>query len=83
MSLRATSNIHYKKNTNRLCLQALLSSLLAKKAIYLCRLRENHIRAASATILTYGSYSLAVYNVENDIDALCAGPWFAYLTEVG
>ncbi|CAH1432387.1 unnamed protein product [Lactuca virosa] len=47
------------------------------------RLRENHIRAASATILTYGSYSLAVYNVENDIDALCAGPWFAYLTEVG
>ncbi|XP_023738898.1 nuclear poly(A) polymerase 3 [Lactuca sativa] len=52
-----------------------------KNVAYLRRLPENHIRAASATILTYGSYGLGVHNAESDIDALCVGPWFASLTE--
>ncbi|GKA32457.1 nuclear poly(A) polymerase 3 [Tanacetum coccineum] len=52
-----------------------------KSVAYLRRLPQNNIRAASATILTYGSYGLGVYNAESDIDALCVGPWFATLTE--
>ncbi|PWA99848.1 poly(A) polymerase 3 [Artemisia annua] len=52
-----------------------------KSVASLRRLPQNNIRAASATILTYGSYGLGVYNAESDIDALCVGPWFATLTE--
>ncbi|KAI3522647.1 hypothetical protein L1887_00594 [Cichorium endivia] len=52
-----------------------------KKVACLRKLPENHIRAASATVLTYGSYGLGVHNAESDIDALCVGPWFASLTE--
>ncbi|KAI3706896.1 hypothetical protein L6452_24951 [Arctium lappa] len=52
-----------------------------KRVAYRRWLPQNQIRAASATILTYGSYGLGVHNVESDIDALCVGPWFASLTE--
>ncbi|KAK9079571.1 hypothetical protein SSX86_001244 [Deinandra increscens subsp. villosa] len=52
-----------------------------KRVAKLHRLPQNHIRVASATILTYGSYGLGVHNAESDIDALCLGPWFASLTE--
>ncbi|XP_076898210.1 nuclear poly(A) polymerase 3-like isoform X1 [Bidens hawaiensis] len=52
-----------------------------KRVAYLHRLPENHIKVASATILTYGSYGLGVHNAESDIDALCVGPWFASLIE--
>ncbi|KAM0005636.1 putative polynucleotide adenylyltransferase [Helianthus debilis subsp. tardiflorus] len=52
-----------------------------KRVAYLRRLPQDHVRVASATILTYGSYGLGVHNAESDIDALCVGPWFASLTE--
>ncbi|KAI3687643.1 hypothetical protein L1987_81343 [Smallanthus sonchifolius] len=52
-----------------------------KRVAYLHRLPQNHIRVASATILTYGSYGLGVHNAESDIDALCVGPWFASLND--
>lgn len=52
-----------------------------KRVAYRRWLPQNQIRAASATILTYGSYGLGVHNAESDIDALCVGPWFASLTE--
>ncbi|KAI3701777.1 hypothetical protein L6452_27114 [Arctium lappa] len=45
-----------------------------KRVAYRRWLPQNQIRAASATILTYGSYGLGVHNVESDIDALCVGP---------
>ncbi|XAR56973.1 Polynucleotide adenylyltransferase [Bertholletia excelsa] len=44
-------------------------------------LHRRHIRAASATVLTYGSYGLGVHNSESDIDALCVGPRFATMAE--
>ncbi|XP_057470873.1 nuclear poly(A) polymerase 3-like isoform X2 [Actinidia eriantha] len=44
-------------------------------------LREHHIKAASATVLTFGSYGLGVHNSESDIDAICIGPRFATLAE--
>lgn len=44
-------------------------------------LPENVIDAASATILSFGSYGLGVHGSESDIDALCVGPWFANITE--
>ncbi|KAK1436325.1 hypothetical protein QVD17_02104 [Tagetes erecta] len=52
-----------------------------KRVAYLHKLPQNLVKAASATILTYGSYGLGVHNAESDIDALCVGPWFASLTE--
>ncbi|KAG5555331.1 hypothetical protein RHGRI_012762 [Rhododendron griersonianum] len=44
-------------------------------------LDERHIPAASAAVLTYGSYGLGVHNSESDIDALCVGPRFATMGE--
>ncbi|KAG9154590.1 hypothetical protein Leryth_017346 [Lithospermum erythrorhizon] len=52
-----------------------------KRVAYQRQLPKNHIRSASATILTYGSYGLGVHNSESDIDALCIGPSFATLSE--
>ncbi|XP_052188506.1 nuclear poly(A) polymerase 3 [Diospyros lotus] len=45
------------------------------------RLRGEYISAASATVLTYGSYGLGVHNSESDIDAVCVGPCFATMAE--
>ncbi|GFZ13877.1 poly(A) polymerase 3 [Actinidia rufa] len=45
------------------------------------RLREHDITAASATVLTFGSYGLGVHNSESDIDAICIGPRFATLAD--
>ncbi|RLN35511.1 nuclear poly(A) polymerase 3-like [Panicum miliaceum] len=36
-------------------------------------------RLATATVLTYGSYSLGAHGPESDIDALCVGPCIATL----
>ncbi|WVZ67129.1 hypothetical protein U9M48_016254 [Paspalum notatum var. saurae] len=36
-------------------------------------------RLATATVLTYGSYTLGVHGPESDIDALCVGPCIATL----
>ncbi|KAL6990121.1 Nuclear poly(A) polymerase 3 [Sarracenia purpurea var. burkii] len=44
-------------------------------------LHEHNITAASATVLTYGSYGLGVHNSQSDIDALCVGPRFATMAE--
>lgn len=44
-------------------------------------LPENVVEAASATILTFGSYGLGVHGSESDIDALCIGPWFASIED--
>ncbi|KAF7146461.1 hypothetical protein RHSIM_Rhsim04G0241500 [Rhododendron simsii] len=44
-------------------------------------LDERRIPAASAAVLTYGSYGLGVHNSESDIDALCVGPRFATMGE--
>ncbi|KAI8561881.1 hypothetical protein RHMOL_Rhmol04G0376300 [Rhododendron molle] len=46
-----------------------------------CGLDERRLRAASAAVLTYGSYGLGVHNSESDIDALCVGPRFATMGE--
>ncbi|XP_073312119.1 nuclear poly(A) polymerase 3-like [Primulina huaijiensis] len=53
----------------------------AKKIAYEHRLPKSCIRAASATIITYGSYGLGVHNHESDVDALCVGPGFATRAE--
>ncbi|CAK9145694.1 unnamed protein product [Ilex paraguariensis] len=52
-----------------------------KRIAYQRHLPRNYIRAASATILTYGSYGLGVHNSESDIDGLCVGPYFATMAE--
>ncbi|KAH7843463.1 hypothetical protein Vadar_016899 [Vaccinium darrowii] len=46
-----------------------------------CGIQKRYITAASATVLTYGSYGLGVHNSESDIDALCVGPRFANMGE--
>ncbi|OMO53463.1 hypothetical protein CCACVL1_28620 [Corchorus capsularis] len=53
----------------------------AKRVAWQRRLPKQDIAASSATILTYGSYGLGVYNSESDIDALCVGPYFATMAE--
>ncbi|KAL6548185.1 hypothetical protein OROGR_008606 [Orobanche gracilis] len=53
----------------------------AKRVAYQRRLPKSYIRAASATVLTYGSYGLGVHNHESDVDALCVGPCFATMEE--
>ncbi|KZV14422.1 poly(A) polymerase-like [Dorcoceras hygrometricum] len=53
----------------------------AKRIAYLHRLPRSYIRAASATVVTYGSYGLGVHDQESDVDALCVGPGFATLAE--
>ncbi|KAI3469262.1 hypothetical protein Pfo_025925 [Paulownia fortunei] len=53
----------------------------AKRVAYQRRFPRSYIRAASATILIYGSYGLGVHNYESDVDALCAGPCFATMAE--
>ncbi|XP_039797292.1 nuclear poly(A) polymerase 3-like isoform X2 [Panicum virgatum] len=39
-------------------------------------------RLATATVLTYGSYSLGAHGPESDIDALCVGPCIATLQAI-
>ncbi|KAL6522911.1 hypothetical protein OROHE_016758 [Orobanche hederae] len=53
----------------------------AKRVAYQRRLPKSYVRAASATVLTYGSYGLGVHNHESDVDALCVGPCFATMEE--
>ncbi|CAA0829420.1 Nuclear poly(A) polymerase 3 [Striga hermonthica] len=53
----------------------------AKRVAFLRRFPKSLIRAASATVLVYGSYGLGVHNYESDIDALCVGPCFATMAE--
>ncbi|GER31435.1 poly(A) polymerase [Striga asiatica] len=53
----------------------------AKRVAFQRRFPKSFIRAASATVLVYGSYGLGVHNYESDIDALCVGPCFATMAE--
>ncbi|KAK8572106.1 hypothetical protein V6N13_047720 [Hibiscus sabdariffa] len=53
----------------------------AKRVAWQRRLPKQDIAASSATLLTYGSYGLGVHGSESDIDALCAGPYFATMVE--
>ncbi|PSR97879.1 Nuclear poly(A) polymerase 3 (PAP(III)) like [Actinidia chinensis var. chinensis] len=61
-------------------LKQIVMEWIKKVACQRC-LREHHITAASATVLTFGSYGLGVHNSESDIDAICIGPRFATLAE--
>ncbi|KAJ9555000.1 hypothetical protein OSB04_009614 [Centaurea solstitialis] len=69
-----------KRNNVILKLKEIVIKWIKRVAYRRC-LPRYQIRAASATILTYGSYGLGVHNAESDIDALCVGPCFASLTE--
>ncbi|KAK6160960.1 hypothetical protein DH2020_004341 [Rehmannia glutinosa] len=53
----------------------------AKRVAYQRQFPMSDIRAASATILLYGSYGLGVHNCESDLDVLCLGPCFATMAE--
>uniref|UniRef100_A0A5B7BTP8 polynucleotide adenylyltransferase n=1 Tax=Davidia involucrata TaxID=16924 RepID=A0A5B7BTP8_DAVIN len=52
-----------------------------KRVAHQRRLAKQYVTAASATILTYGSYGLGVHNSDSDIDALCVGPCFATMAD--
>ncbi|KAL3617201.1 hypothetical protein CASFOL_038948 [Castilleja foliolosa] len=53
----------------------------AKRVAYQRRLPNCYIRAASATVVIYGSCGLGVHNHDSDIDALCVGPSFATMAD--
>ncbi|KAK1435879.1 hypothetical protein QVD17_01651 [Tagetes erecta] len=52
-----------------------------RRVAYQRRLPHDQIKDASATVLTYGSFGLDVYNVDSNIDAVCVGPCFASVAE--
>ncbi|XP_073127629.1 nuclear poly(A) polymerase 3 isoform X2 [Henckelia pumila] len=58
-----------------------IAMVWAKRIAYQHRLPASCIRAASATILSYGSYGLGVHYHESDVDALFVGPGFATMAE--
>ncbi|MED6150062.1 Nuclear poly(A) polymerase 3, partial [Stylosanthes scabra] len=51
------------------------------KQVAVVRLPKHQIAATSSTLLTYGSYGLGVHSADSEIDALCAAPYFATLSE--